>query len=547
MPQRINYPVDTLPVVIMGKPARWQRVFIMRPPQRGNYSLLIYPKGVIDTKYTSRYDFNVEDKDGKPATYLFTFAQGLKVFKNWIWQLAKSPDTGLKINGDAQEEEKPPLSQLLFKERPIAAGTITLQQEITKHDHRIVAWSCNQPFADGENGEAILNEVVPAGLFDWYEEQVKKFEPSIVWALGDTAYSDGCEATNFVDQFYDYPNQLRQASGQKELLHAYRRMYRSHWSFPGLQKVMRNYPHLSVWDDHEIRDGWGSEQNDFSRSNTIVKEIATKVAGEYILNLGPRVRPQKDLEKHDAHQAYVEGDIAAFIFDGRSSRKYNDPGGKVISDEQMVDFTNFCNSIAADPRIRYLIMGTAVPFINLKDFIENLVSKAPKAVTDLVGGTRDDVRDSWHSPGNIGQLKQLIGVLKGLHRQNSKLEIINISGDIHVANLYAFQPLGFTRALYQVTTSALSNREHPPDLLNELITVGTEAWSEALGLITRVWPTVSDPNFLTLEHAGNRLRLILKVFDAAQWNGTSEEPAVSKDMVYEVGQHRFSFEHLLPV
>lgn len=192
-------------------------------------------------------------------------------------------------------------------------------------------------------------------------------------------------------------------------------------------------------------------------------------------------------------------------------------------------------------------MGTAIPFINLKDFIEKLVSKAPKEVTDFFGGMRDDVRDSWHSPGNIGQLKQLIGVLKELHRKNSKIEIINISGDIHVANMYAFQPLGFTRALYQVTTSALSNREHPPDVLNKLITVGTEAWSEALGLITRVWPTTSEPNFLKVEHAGNFLRLTLKVFNAAQWKGTEEEPTTSGDMSYDIGQHRFAFEQVMPV
>lgn len=546
MVQRINYPITAMTIVIMGKPAKWQRVYIMRPARKGKYALLVYPKGVMNPKYVTRFYFDADQIDGPPTRYVFKVPVMLKVFKNWVWELTKCPDQLAAPEGTS-DSERFSLSLLLFRERAVAKGTFTFDSEITKNDHRIIAWSCNQPFAEAENESAVLNEEVAAGLFDWFESHVKKFDPHMIWGLGDTAYSDGCKPTNFVDQFYDHPNLLRQQSGQEELLSAYRRMYLSHWSFPSFQKVMRNYPHLSMWDDHEIRDGWGSEANDFARSNTILMKVATQVANEYILNLGPRVRPQEDNQESDAHQAYVEGDIAVFIFDGRSSRKYTDPGGKVISDAQMKDFHDFCQLIGNNPSIKYLIMGTAVPFINLKDFVEKMVSKAPKALIDLIGGMRDDVRDSWHSPGNIRQLKQLIQVLKKLHRKNSKLEIINVSGDIHVANLYAFQPLGFTRAIYQVTTSALSNREHPPDKLNELLTVGTESWSEALGLITRVWPTISSPNFLQMAHSGNFLRLTLKVFDAPQWNGTSEEPEANHDLTYEVGQDRFAFSHLLPI
>lgn len=564
MAKKIDYPVEIMPIVVIGKPGKWQRMFVVRTSKRGSFSLLIYPKGIIDEKYIHRVDFSTGDMDSEPFQYHYQVPISLRMFKHWMWEVVEKPAPDFNLGNRSSSKINPLLSTLLFHQRPVAQGAIALGKEVMPAGHKIIAWSCNQPFADNETELASLNEVVPLGVFDWYEKEVKKFDPSIIWALGDTAYSDGCKATNFIDQYYDSPGSLNTASGESALLAAYRRMYRSHWSFTPLQHVMRNYPHLSIWDDHEIRDGYGSEANDLERSNLHIKKLATKVAREYILNLGPRVRPEqgyhanesyrhavsKRQEKdmaHDAHQAYVDGDIAAFIFDGRSSRKYADPGGKVISDEQLGDFESFCASVAKNRAIKYLILGTAVPFINLKDFLENLVSKTPKAITDLVGGMRDDVRDSWHSPGNIGQLKQLIQVLKRLHRQHSAIEIINISGDIHVANLYAFQPLGFTRALYQVTTSALSNREHPPDELNKVITVGTESWSEALGLVTRIWPTVSDPNFLQVEKSGAFLKLTLKVFDEAHWNRRNEEPYVSKDMTYEVGKHRFSFEHLLPV
>ena len=112
-----------------------------------------------------------------------------------------------------------------------------------------------------------------------------------VWALGDTAYADGTPATNFVDQAYDEVDLAGRPELRDELRAAYRRMYRAHWSFPPLQRMMCSIPHLCMWDDHEIRDGWGSEDQDFAGGNPLVFEVAREVAEEYILAGGPRLRP----------------------------------------------------------------------------------------------------------------------------------------------------------------------------------------------------------------------------------------------------------------
>ena len=73
---------------------------------------------------------------------------------------------------------------------------------------------------------------------------------------------------------------------------------------------------------------------------------------------------------------------------------------------------------------------------------------------------RDDIRVSWHPKGNRAQLKDLIAVLRKLHRRRPDIDIVNLSGDIRVANAFSFQPLGFTKALYQFfMSSALTNRE----------------------------------------------------------------------------------------
>ena len=62
-------------------------------------------------------------------------------------------------------------------------------------------------------------------------EARQEFDPHVVWGLGDTAYADGTEATNFVDEFYDRVDLAAAPDVRDELLTAYRRMYRAHWSF----------------------------------------------------------------------------------------------------------------------------------------------------------------------------------------------------------------------------------------------------------------------------------------------------------------------------
>jgi len=534
MSASINYPVEAHNIVIMGKPAKWQRSWTIHPLVHGDYSLLIYPKGFKERNFITRADINFKGENIAPHRHVFIIPKPLRQFKKWEWSLIKWSNTATL----SLEKKHPPLSSLIFSSRATVKGTFNIKDIVRPKPHRFIVWSCNQPFDTGEEGEPTLNPVVPS-VFDWYQKQVERFQPDVIWGLGDTAYSDGCDATNFIDKYYDHTQSLQLEQGKLDLTYDYRNMYLKHWSFKNLQKSMRNYPHYCIWDDHEIRDGWGSEANDFEKGNDVIQLIASKVANEYILNNGPRVREyykNNSDKQSDAHQAYIEGEIASFIFDGRSSRKYADTGGQVISNEQMDDFKQFCNVVAKDKNIKYLVMGSAIPFINLHGFLENLISKTPKVVTDRIAGIRDDVRDSWHSPGNINQLKQLISVLRWLHRQHATLEIINVSGDIHVSNMFSFQPLGFTKALYQVTSSALSNREHPNDTLNDIIQIGSTAWSEALGLVSRIWPTISDPNIILLKPKGTYLEVSLKIYDLDAEKKTLDS---AKDLVYEVGKDRF--------
>lgn len=564
----IDYPNDLLDIALLGKPGAWRRRWLLRPLRAGRYSLFVWPSHLLELKALHRRDLVFRDGGGAPQSVEFKVPRPLRVFRDWRWRLVRWPTTwrpprpepgqvaksDRRSSVDAQDarsprvERVPPASSLLFDERPTLEGAFSIADDCGDEPHRIVMWSCHQPYATDESGRAALH-ADQAGLLEWAQERIKGFAPHVVWGLGDTAYADGTPATDFVRQVYGEIDLQGRPGLRAELRSAYRRMYRAHWSFPALQSVMRNVPHLCVWDDHEIRDGWGSEEQDFAGGNPLVFEVAREVADEYILNHGPRVRPAAvstpPLARPDAHQAYVAGAVAAFIFDGRSSRRYADPEGRILSEQQFVDFETFCADVAEDRNVRFLVMGCAVPFINLKDVVEELGAKAPKALTDLMAGIRDDIRDSWHAPGNREGLKRLIGILRRLHRRRGDIDIVNVSGDIHVANAFSFQPPGFFRTLYQFTSSALTNREHPPEALAALVDLGAHSFSEVLGLVTRIWESIGEPNLMTLEPRGDVLRVILRVFDLDQPPSEREKFPSSKDLVFDVGNETFGLRRAL--
>ena len=532
----INYPNPLMDIVVLGWPGPWQRSWTIRPKKKGKYVLWIHPRGIIDHNSVQLFTLNFPGDNSPPLRVELPFSGTERNFKEWQWGLVDpskpfqgdellSTDLSVveEINFLSQEEQDSAslqsgleegwlISRLIFQYQPLAEGSFRLHELESGIAQRYVAWSCNQPYENLDNVTDPYAEGSPE-VFDWYQKLVKKFNPAMIWGLGDTAYSDGCGDTNYVDSVYDTPGWQFNPENINALRHSYRMMYRHHWSFEKMQWVQRNYPHLAVWDDHEIRDGWGSEASDFQDGNAEIYKVAHQIAHEYIYSFGPIVRKNSDSGESDAHQLYIDGPNAVFIFDGRTSRQWASSAGRVISEEQMEEFRQFLQLLITRREVKFFLMGCAVPWVNLLDWVEWLGAKAPKAVTDKVHGIRDDVRDSWNAPDNQGQLAELLRHLRHFHKQRPDMEIINISGDIHIANAFSVQPPGFGKPIYQLTTSALSNRTHVEPYVQELIGVGSDAETEVLGVVKRIWGDVIEPNILLIESDGNSMKFSLKIFD----------------------------------
>ncbi|MCW8126371.1 alkaline phosphatase D family protein [Microbulbifer halophilus] len=555
--QPVSYPVRLNNIAVMGQAGQWARNLLLRPTYGGRFLLLVYPEGNLSEDALIRQSVNFQAFNSRPELLEIRVPVELQVYRDWYWRLIKTHCANEKeeeyeeaealyqnspglLGGRSARllaqsaERRGELSRLVYDIEPTMEGRLSFREESDRDVAKLVAWSCHQPFQDKGPGAVLWKH--SEAILEWYRSVVQSVDPHCVWALGDTSYSDGVHNLNFARQVDGKTAWFRNAGLRKDLLSLYRLCYRYHWSFEAMQAVMRDYPHLAMWDDHEIRDGYGSDEGDFIEENLAMRDIARQAAEEYLFQLSPRLRSEAGENADiDNHQAYLDSPLAAFIFDGRNSRNYGEDlllpaeatfssgyinsqrwsePGQVVSDQQLDDFERFCGAVKNAADIKYLLMGNCVPFIYVGETLEALGSES--ALTKWMGH-HDDIRDSWHSPANRRQLSRLIDILRDLHHSRPDMELINLSGDIHISNAFKFQPPGFEKPLYQVTSSALTNRPPIDEDISDWMSAGDgdegSSESEILGTIERLWHQGKFQNFLSLSADQSALHIHLHVFN----------------------------------
>ena len=562
----IKYPNRLNDIAVVGTLRGWHRSFLLRPKYGGKFLFLIYPKDHLSYKHMISKTFYLQSFNDAPKVIDITIPPSLRVFSTWEWRVIKigeaeeaelnfekedglldstegrlSGSSAVRLARSSLQEQS--YSTLIYGIHPTIDGMVNFDKEKNRSQKaKMVVWSCHQPYAT-EDGTAIVKKKSQR-ILSWYQQVLDSFSPHMVWMLGDSVYSDGTSSLDFVRQVYDKKGWSDSDRLRKDLLSLYRLNYRYHWSFASMQFIMRRFPHLGMWDDHEIRDGYGSEASDFKEENKMIKEIASQASEEYLFQYSPRLRSESNKHLYtDNHQVYENGAVASFIFDGRNSRRYGEDmpipsevlllasglvssdiinlyrwhnPGKVISDLQLQDFKRYCQLLKNKPDIKYLLLGNAVPFIYLLDFVETIAAESAIAGTDTGQHIRDDIRDSWHSPANRRELLELLDILRDLHKSRSDITFINISGDIHISNAFTFQPEGFSNPLYQITSSALTN--DPPkesgilDLLSVDGPLNFNAKSKDFGTMKRLWSETSQQNFLTVEANSEKILFHLHVY-----------------------------------
>ncbi len=595
----VKYPNRINDIAVVGRLRDWHRSFLLRPKYGGRFAFLMYPKNAIDPQNVILREFDAPSFNSAPVLIDVTIPAESRLFDAWEWRVVKTGGSSdLEDRFDALDSleiadgmltglgsaaladhavREQSYTTLIFQIRPAMSGEVVFEEERTSERCKFAVWSCHQPYMT-QNGLAAVKDVSEP-ILGWYQQKIERFSPHRVWMLGDSVYSDGTGSLDFVRQVYDRTGWQKNDAMRKDLLSLYRLNYRYHWGFIPMQAVMRRFPHLGMWDDHEIRDGFGSEQANFRDCNQAIKQIATQSTEEYLFQYSPKLRSETSRNSAvDKHQAYVDHTVAAFIFDGRNSRNYGEnmpvPSevpilagviagllsggilgavaggaagialsaeiidvyrwhnpGEVVSDLQLKDFEEFCRYVKGQSQVRYVMLGNSVPFIYILDFVESVAAESALAGTSTGQEMRDDIRDSWHSPANRRQLAKLLDILRDLHRARPDLEMVNISGDIHLSNAFAFQPDGFSKPIFQVTSSALTNDPPSAEGLLRLLSVGGplsyNATSPLFGPIRRLWHVGTKQNFLTVDATTHALELHLHTYDAADPSSEVDDKVLS--------------------
>ena len=380
---------------------------------------------------------------------------------------------------------------------------------LTSGPFSIFFWSCHQPFLDAP--KLAVRDNVDATLQAYADTVLSETKNSVlVVGLGDAIYIDANKVPNNLLRFlnthipYWKEQPVENEAWMDTLVSIIREIYLYHWSFEPMRKVFASVPHLFTWDDHETRDGVGSEKK-VDKHEKALREACHRVAHEFLFKVTESGHQSPFTSTTEFFRDRQVGPIAMWLFDSRTARDYSKH--VLISPSQLIAFEEFLNSSSV-ANSELLVLGISVPIIYIRHDIQERLANMPDFAQQITGA-RDDMRDSWRSPGGIEQLKQILNLVQNSLTKNPRLNVAIVSGDIHLGNAFSFRPPGFPKDIFQFTSSGFTNPHTLPAFLSKFIVIEAKSNDPVLGPIDRIWFDVPRYNYLELETTQTEFRFVL--------------------------------------
>lgn len=282
---------------------------------------------------------------------------------------------------------------------------------------------------------------------DLRDRYVRPGDLDLLLHLGDQIYGDSA--------FYEAQHILNgKAPGnrqqEEQVLNLYRRLYRWAWNDPATQEVLSQVPNLMIWDDHEIRDDWGSLQSD--KNPTTVEHyiggLARRVFREYQRQLwDDDVSSASGLE----HHGHVWGPIGVLFLDVRGGRSFHaDALRPYLGTPQWSDISEALRgSKGMFSSARALLVVSPVPLAFLSSEISGVGSHV-----------MDDLMDHWSYGAHRKEQLEMIRLLRYWKQAGEgKRELLVLGGDVHIGGHTEIKHQGKT-IFRQLIASPITNR--PP-------------------------------------------------------------------------------------
>ena len=279
------------------------------------------------------------------------------------------------------------------------------------------------------------------------------------------------------------------------------KLYNASYSFNEIEAAHSKLPTLSTIDDHELRDGWGSQKDEYEngKMNPFLEDhynLGKQAYLEHQLLLSNKSSEEvRDLLEENKSMEYsfeVNGK-KGYVFDLRSARNINK--NQVLGEKQWKDFEGWLNKLERDQEI---ILITSIPLtLRPLKFFEDFAKLFKPEL-------RDDVRDGWSSKNNIAERNRLISLLVK-HRMERDIKPIFVSGDVHKS------------ALIEIWVDTHVKRNSKHDIAETMI-LGYEVVASGIshefiktGLSKSIFRLLESQNigdgFIDFQYEGNRASL----------------------------------------
>lgn len=304
----------------------------------------------------------------------------------------------------------------------------------------VAAVSCNFTVREGESKR-------------WQhllEAQVKTGRVSTVLHIGDQVYLD----TAFGQSIQDVKDRGRTEAVRRDITARFRRVYEYAWNYAPTREVLATASNLMIWDDHEVRNGWGSHERD--RDPASNRHWVGTIARRLYQDFQRRLWAEPDqLAQHEAH-AHVFGKVGIVFLDQRGARGFaHDEQRPYLGRAQWQWLRDTLDS-AAFANVTALVMVTSVPLL--------YVGEGAAAI----GGVMfSDLRDQWSYPEHRAEQLELARLIQAWKKGLPARAVTVLGGDVHVGGRTAVEQRdaagNWQRVFDQLITSPITNE--PPGAL----------------------------------------------------------------------------------
>lgn len=328
---------------------------------------------------------------------------------------------------------------------------------------------------------------------------------------GDQIYAD--EATQGHPLSQDWPDFVGEKPSDAELAdlarHLRDRFAQRYLKVMGAREcapVFARLPALSIWDDHDICDGWGSQP----------AEVTDSAVGKTLFSVA---RQMYLLFQHGA----TEDDVPDLFWDptGRNLGWQRDlPGLTIFAPDlrserrrrQVMGQAGWNALQALSPQGSHVFMVSSVPLLGPRlSLLERVMRIIPK-----MQHYEDDLRDQWQSHTHRPAWQRM---LTEVLRIRGKAPVTVLSGEIHLATRAVMGRGDGT--VHQLVASGISHRAPPRGYARALGMLAGLGESPLKGHPIRIRPLpghrhryVAERNFLTLDRVGGTWQAVWHLEDS---------------------------------